>query len=30
MQTRRDWIRSSLGIGGMLLAPNALLSAKEI
>ena len=30
MQTRRDWIRSSLGIGGMLLASNALLSAKEI
>jgi len=29
-QTRRDWLRSSLGIGGLLVAPSTLLSAKEI
>ena len=29
MQTRRDWLRSSLGIGGMLLAPHSILSAQE-
>ena len=29
MQTRRDWLRSSLGIGGLLLAPPNILSAQE-
>lgn len=29
MQTRRDWLRSSLGIGGMLLVPHSILSAQE-
>ena len=29
MQTRRDWLRSSLGIGGLLLAPPSILSAQE-
>ena len=29
MQTRRDWLRSSLGIGGLILAPPNILSAKE-
>lgn len=29
MQTRRDWLRSSLGIGGLLLAPTSMLSAQE-
>ena len=29
MHTRRDWLRSSLGIGGLLLAPPNILSAQE-
>ena len=29
MQTRRDWLRSSIGIGGLILAPPSILSAKE-
>ena len=29
MQTRRDWLRSSLGIGGLLLVPPSILSAQE-
>ena len=29
MHTRRDWLRSSLGIGGLLLAPPSILSAQE-
>lgn len=29
MQSRRDWLRSSLGIGGLLLAPPNLLTAQE-
>ena len=29
MQNRRDWLRSSLGIGGLLLAPSNLLTAQE-
>ena len=29
MQTRRDWLRSSLGIGGLLLTPPHILSAQE-
>ena len=29
MQTRRDWLRSSVGIGGLILAPPSILSAKE-
>jgi len=29
MQTRRDWLRSSLGIGGLILAPPSILSAQE-
>ena len=29
MQTRRDWLRSSLGIGGLLLVPSSILSAQE-
>ena len=30
MQTRRNWIRSSIGLGGLLLAPNLALSKEEI
>jgi histidinol-phosphate aminotransferase len=29
MQSRRDWLRSSIGIGGFLMAPSSLLSAQE-
>ena len=29
MQTRRDWLRSSVGLGGLLLAPSGLLSAQQ-
>jgi len=29
MHTRRDWLRSSLGIGGLLLTPPNILSAQE-
>ena len=29
MQTRRDWLRSSVGLGGLLLAPSSLLSAQQ-
>ena len=29
MHSRRDWLRSSLGIGGLLLAPPNILSAQE-
>ena len=29
MHTRRDWLRSSLGIGGLLFAPPNILSAQE-
>tara|TARA_A100000164_G_C21841491_1_gene740343 strand:- start:141 stop:1253 length:1113 start_codon:yes stop_codon:yes gene_type:complete len=29
MHTRRDWLRSSLGIGGLLIAPPSILSANE-
>ena len=29
MQTRRDWLRSSIGIGGLMLAPSGLLSAQQ-
>ena len=29
MQSRRDWLKSSLGIGGILLAPSTL-TAEEI
>jgi len=28
-QTRRDWLRSSLGMGGLLIAPSALLTSFE-
>ena len=30
MQTRRNWIRSSIGLGGLFLAPNLALSKEEI
>ena len=30
MQTRRNWIRSSIGLGGLLLAPELALSKEEI
>jgi len=30
MQSRRDWLRSSVGIGGLLLAPEMVLSSQEI
>ena len=30
MHTRRDWIRSSIGLGGLLLAPEFALSKEEI
>lgn len=30
MQSRRDWLRSSVGIGGLLLAPEMVLSNQEI
>ena len=29
MQTRREWLQSSLGIGGLILTPS-ILSAEEI
>jgi len=29
MQSRRDWLRSSIGLGGLLMAPSSLLSAQE-
>lgn len=29
MQNRRQWLQSSLGIGGLLLAPSSLLTAQE-
>ena len=29
MQSRRDWLKSSLGIGGLILAPSTL-TAEEI
>ncbi len=29
MQTRRDWLRSSIGIGSLLIAPPSILSAQE-
>ena len=29
MQTRRDWLRSSVVLGGLLLAPSSLLSAQQ-
>ena len=29
MQTRREWLNSSLGIGGLLLAPTSILSAQD-
>ena len=29
MQTRREWLNSSLGIGGLLLAPAGMLSAQD-
>jgi len=29
MQTRRDWLRSSVGLGGLLLVPSSLLSAQQ-
>ena len=29
MQTRREWLNSSLGIGGLLLGPTSILSAQE-
>ena len=29
MQTRRDWLRSSLGLGSLLMAPASILSAQE-
>jgi histidinol-phosphate aminotransferase len=30
MQTRRNWIRSSIGLGGLLLAPELAHSKEEI
>ena len=30
MQTRRAWLQSSLGLGGLLLAPSQLLTAQEV
>jgi len=30
MQTRRDWMRSSIGLGGLLLAPEIALSKEEV
>ena len=30
MQSRRAWLQSSIGLGGLLLAPSQLLSAQEI
>ncbi len=30
MQTRRNWLRSSIGLGGLLLAPELALSKEEI
>ena len=30
MQSRRDWLRSSVGLGGLLLAPELMLSNQEI
>ena len=29
MQTRRDWLKASMGIGGILLTPPSILSAQE-
>ena len=29
MQSRRDWLKSSLGVGGLLLVPS-ILTAEEI
>ncbi len=29
MQSRRDWLKASMGIGGLILAPSTILSAKE-
>ncbi len=28
-QNRREWLKSSLGIGGLILAPSTFLSANE-
>ena len=30
MQTRRDWLKASIGLGGLVLSPNISLTAKEI
>ena len=30
MQSRRDWLRSSVGLGGLILAPELVLSKEEI
>jgi len=30
MHSRRDWLRSSIGLGGLLLAPEFVLSSEEI
>ena len=29
MQSRRDWLKASMGIGGLILAPSKILSAQE-
>ena len=29
MQSRRDWLKASVGIGGLILAPSKILSAQE-
>ena len=29
MQSRRDWLKASMGIGGFMLAPSTLLTAQE-
>jgi histidinol-phosphate aminotransferase len=29
MQSRRDWLRASMGIGGLILTPSTLLTAQE-
>lgn len=29
MQSRRDWLKASMGIGGLMLAPSTLLTAQE-
>ena len=29
MQSRRDWLKASMGIGGLMMAPTTLLTAQE-